>query len=316
MSVAADSGRGAPAAGGAPGPPAAGRQDWPSRPRRDRPRWTPAVFAIRAPIPRRSRWILNSLSLLTPLGVWLALTATHAVDGRFLPSPLAVWNAGSEMARSSDCARNQSWLEKLLGIQSCLLSDTVWTTQRIVLGFALALMVSVPLGIVMGTFRAGQALLEPMIALLRYLPAVAFTFLVIIWLGIEEQPKIAVIFLGTVFFNTVMTADAVRNVPMTLIDVSYTLGARRGEVLRKVIIPHALPSMVDAARVNIAAAWNLVVVAEVLGAAAGLGYRINKAQRGPQMDKVFAILVVIALTGVVLDVALRLIRERVGRWVA
>ena len=274
------------------------------------------MLAIRAPISRRSRWLLNSLSLLAPLGAWFALTASHAVDPRFLPSPLAVWNAGVEMAGSSDCAKQQTWLEKLLGIQSCLLSDAVWTTQRILLGFALAIVVSVPLGIIMGTFRAGQAALEPLIAVLRYLPAAAFAFLVIIWLGIDEAPKVAILFLGTVFFNTVMTADVIRNVPITLIDVSYTLGARRNEVLRKVIIPHALPGMIDAIRVNIAAAWNLVVVSEVISATAGLGYRINRSLRGPYSDKIFAVLVVIALTGVALDVALRLIRERVGRWVA
>jgi len=83
-----------------------------------------------------------------------------------------------------------------------------------------------------------------------------------------------------------------------------------------VIIPHALPGMIDAIRVNIAAAWNLVVVSEVISATAGLGYRINRSLRGPYSDKIFAVLVVIALTGVALDVALRLIRERVGRWVA
>ena len=72
------------------------------------------------------------------------------------------------------------------------------------------------------------------------------------------------LFIGTVFFNTLMIADAVRQVPGALIDVSYTLGARRGEVLRKVVVPHALPGMIDAVRVNAAAAWNFVVVAELI----------------------------------------------------
>ena len=132
------------------------------------------------------------------------------------------------------------------------------------IGFGLAVLVSVPLGVVMGTFQAGQALFEPVIALLRYLPASAFIPLLIIWLGLGEPSKIALLFVGTVFFNTLMTADVVRTVPRSLIDVSYTLGAHRNEVLRKVVVPHSLPGIIDAIRVNAAAAWNFVVVAEMV----------------------------------------------------
>ncbi|WP_223165913.1 ABC transporter permease, partial [Lentzea indica] len=151
---------------------------------------------------------------------------------------------------------------------------------------------------------------------LRYLPAGAFIPLLIIWLGLGEPSKIAILFIGTVFFNTLMTADVVRGVPRSLIDVSYTLGARRGEVLRKVVVPHSLPGIIDAVRVNAAAAWNFVVVAELINSTAGLGYRIVRAQRFLQTDKIFAVLVVIGVIGVTIDVALRLVRAQVGRWAA
>ena len=141
--------------------------------------------------------------------------------------------------------------------------------QRILIGFGLAILVSVPLGVLMGGFQAGQALFEPVVGLLRYLPASAFIPLLTIWLGIGEPSKVMLLFIGTVFFNTLMTADAVRQVPRALIDVSYTLGARRGEVLRKVVVPHALPGMIDAVRVNAAAAWNFVVVAELINSRGG-----------------------------------------------
>ena len=238
------------------------------------------------------------LSLLVPFVGWVALAATGAVPANFLPSPGAVWSAGVGMAASGE-----------------LFADLLATVQRVLLGFGLAVLVSVPLGIVMGTFLAGQAAFEPMISLLRYLPASAFVPLLIIWLGIDEASKIAILFIGTVFFNTLMVADVVRRVPGALIDVSYTMGARRGEVLRKVIVPHALPGILDAIRVNAAAAWNLVVVAELIASTVGLGYRIVRAQRFLQTDRIFAVLVVIAMVGVLLDVALRLLRARVGRWV-
>ncbi len=152
--------------------------------------------------------------------------------------------------------------------------------------------------------------------MMRYLPASAFIPLMMIWLGVGEEPKIAVLFLGTVFFNTFMTADVVRSVPRQLINVSYTLGARRNEVLRKVIIPHSVPGIIDAIRVNIAAAWNLVVVAEVVVSTTGLGRRIMQSQRFLETDQIFAILILIGICGVIIDIALRFLRNRIGRWVA
>ncbi|WP_327006113.1 ABC transporter permease [Dactylosporangium sp. NBC_01737] len=273
-------------------------KSWGPLPRRRTVRPPRAVFAIRSPLPARTRFVLVAVSVLLPIAVWLVLGATEAVPARYLPSLGSVWRAGSDMAASG-----QLW------------TDTWATVQRIVYGFGLAVLVSVPLGVAMGSFAAANALLEPLSGLLRYLPAAAFTPLLLIWLGIDEQPKIALIFIGTVFFNMLMTADVVRLVPRDFVDVAYTLGARRREVLWKVILPHSLPGMLDAVRVNFAAAWNLVVVAELVNSDTGLGKRILLAQRFTQTDKIFAILVVIAVAGVLTDVLLRLARNRIGRWV-
>lgn len=278
---------------------AAGRAAWPPLPRRARPKWTPSLLAIRTPISRVSTWTLTILSVVVPLAAWIWLSATGEVDSDFLPSPAAVWEAGVGLARSGE-----------------LITDLWASVYRVLLGFGLAVLVSVPLGIFMGTFRAWQAAFEPMIGLLRYLPAAAFIPLLIIWLGLGEEPKIAILFIGTVFFNTLMTADVVRNVPAVLINVSYTLGARRGEVLRKVIVPHSLPGIIDAIRINAAAAWGLVIVAELIASTEGLGKRISLAQRFLQTDKIFAVLVVIGIVGLTIDLALRLLRDRVGRWAA
>jgi NitT/TauT family transport system permease protein len=258
----------------------------------------PRVWALRAPIPRRWRLVLIAASVLIPLVGWVAVAATGAVPEQFLPSPAAVWQAGVDMARSGTLA-----------------DDTWASVRRILIGFGLAIAVSVPLGVVMGGFAAGQALFEPVVGLLRYLPASAFIPLLTIWLGIGEPSKVMLLFIGTVFFNTLMTADVVRQVPHEQIAVSYTLGARRGEVLRKVVVPHALPGMIDSVRVNAAAAWNFVVVAELINSEEGLGYRIARSQRFLASDRIFAILVVIALIGLAVDVLLRRLRDRVGRWV-
>ncbi|HVK22186.1 MAG TPA: ABC transporter permease [Actinokineospora sp.] len=274
-----------------------GREGWAPLPRRPRPRRTSALLTIRAGISKRSTLTLAVLSLALPVIIWVTVWALGVVPGKFLPSPASVLDAGVEMAKSGE-----------------LFTDLWATVQRVLLGFGLAVVVSVPLGLVMGTFTAGQALFGPAISVLRYLPASAFIPLLIIWFGIGEPSKFLLLFIATVFFNTLMTADAVRRVPRAMIDVSYTLGATRGEVLRKVIVPFSLPGILDAIRVNAAAAWNFVVVAELIAATEGLGYRIVRAQRFMQTDKIFAVLIVIGIAGVTFDVMIRLLRDRVGRW--
>ncbi|MBP2705656.1 ABC transporter permease [Microbispora sp. RL4-1S] len=255
------------------------------------------VRLLTTTVPARTAWILRAVSILGPLAAWWALSAAGAVDPAFLPSPAAVWTAGIDMARSGE-----------------LPSDLLASLGRIGAGFGLAVLISVPVGFAMGTLGWAQPLLEPAIGILRYLPASAFIPLLIIWLGIGEPSKIALLVLGVVFFNTLMTADAVRQVPHRLLEVSATLGAGRWRVATHVVLPHALPGVIDAMRVNAAAAWNFVVVAELVAATSGLGYRITRAQRFLQTDRIFAILVLIGVIGLTIDVALRLLRGRVGRW--
>ncbi|HEX6354652.1 ABC transporter permease [Actinophytocola sp.] len=273
------------------------RQSWPELPRRGVARPHSALTSIRTPLSRGTRWALMVLSLLLPFVVWGVLTAAEVVTPRVLPPLPATLAAGWDMAVSGE-----------------LFTDLWASTERVLYGFGLGLVVAVPLGILMGAFRAGEALFEPVFAMLRYLPAPAFIPVFLVWFGIDEAPKIALVFVGTVFFNTLMTADVVRAVPRELINVSYTLGARRGEVLRKVIVPHSLPGIIDTIRVNIAVAWALLVIAEVVSSTTGLGRSIMQAQRFQRIDEMFALLLVIGVIGVVMDVTLRLLRARVGRW--
>jgi NitT/TauT family transport system permease protein len=274
------------------------RRGWTALPRRRPPRPRPTVFTLKVPIGRRPTLALTVASFVLPFVLWWLLSISGWVQpSYYLPTPAATLRAGLDLVHSGD-----------------MLPDIGASVLRVSVGFGLAVVVSVPLGIVMGSFRAGWALIEPVLGLLRYLPAPAFIPLLLIWLGLNEPPKDALIFIGTFFFNTMMTADVVRTVPTQLVDVSYTLGARTGEIVRKVIVPYALPGMIDAVRVNAAAAWGLLVVAELIASENGLGHRINLMGRFQQVDKIFAILVVIGVIGVLIDISLRLIRDRVGRW--
>jgi NitT/TauT family transport system permease protein len=240
---------------------------------------------------------LMAASALVPLLAWVVLSATGAVSSLFLPGPGAVARALGDMITSGD-----------------LQHDAAATMQRVAIGFALAMLIAVPLGLAIGTFPSARALFEPLIGLLRYMPAPAFIPLLIIWLGLGESPKIALLVIGTVFFQTLMSADVASLVPMELIDASYTLGASKWSVVRKVILPHSVPGVIDAMRVNIAATFNLVVVAELVASQEGLGHRITQAQRFLHTDQIFAVLIVIGVLGVSIDLLFRLTRYLVAGW--
>ena len=227
---------------------------------------------------------LQVSSLLIPLLLWTVISALELVDGKFLPSPAAVLESLASMAR-----------------EGILFQDIVASTGRVFAGFFLATLVAVPLGICMGVYPAICALCEPLIAMLRYMPAAAFIPLLIIYLGIGEEPKIALIFLGTVYFNVLMVMDAVKFVPKELIETTLTLGGRGRQVLVQVVARYSLPSIIDTLRINIATSWNLVVVAELVAAEVGLGKRIQLAQRFFRTDQIFAELIVLGLIGFAID---------------
>ena len=255
-----------------------------------------AFWRIREELPARWTWLLGAVSITAPLLIWLLLIAT-GTSRLILPTPLDVLGAARELLTDG-----------------VLQADAWVSVQRVGIGFGLAVLISVPLGLAMGTFKSIEALFGPAISFVRYMPATAFVTLLVFWLGIGEEPKLALIFIGTVFFNTLMTANVVWQVPSEAIRVAFTLGAGNLTVLRKVIFPYAIPGIIDAIRVNLAAAWNLIIVAEIVAAQEGLGVRIVRAGKFLQVDQIFAVLIVIGLLGLAMDLALRVLRNRLAPW--
>jgi NitT/TauT family transport system permease protein len=258
----------------------------------------PTVFwAIAEAIPRRLSWSLMLLSVIVPLGLWWVLSGTGLVDPRFLPTPAMVIQAGVGLWQDGH-----------------LLGDVLASFLRVSAGFMLAALVAVPLGIAMGAFASVRSMLEPIIGIVRYMPAPAFIPLLIIYLGLGEEPKIMLIFIGTVFFNTLMIMDAVKFVPKELIETTYTLGGNRLQVLFRVITPYVVPNILDTFRINMAASWNLVVVAELVAADGGLGKRIQIAQKFFQTDDIFACLIILGLIGFLIDLSLQAILRLTCKW--
>jgi NitT/TauT family transport system permease protein len=166
----------------------------------------------------------------------------------------------------------------------------------------------------MGAFASVRSLLEPIVGVVRYMPAPAFIPLLLIYLGLGEAPKIALIFIGTVFFNILMIMDAVKFVPKDLLETTYTLGGKRRQALFQVITPYVLPNIIDTFRINIATSWNLVVVAELVAAENGLGKRIVQAQKFFNTDEIFACLLILGVIGFALDLSLRYLMKATCKW--
>ena len=249
----------------------------------------PTVFwRILDEIPPLLTWSLMAVSIITPILLWWVVANSGWVEPLFLPTPEQVWQSLCEMAT-----------------RDRLFQDILASLWRVSGGFLLAAIISVPLGILMGAMRSIRALFEPIIAIIRYMPATAFTPLLILYFGIGELPKILLIFIGTLFFNTLMIMDAVKFIPKELVETTYTLGGNRIQVILQVICPYVLPNMIDACRVNIAAAWNLVIVSELVAATEGLGHRIIIAQKYLRTDEIFVCLILIGLIGFAIDLIFR-----------
>ena len=242
-------------------------------------------------------WVLGLLGLVTVLLIWFLATASGAVDSLFLPSPHVVWQAGQSQWQSG-----------------LLVKDAVASIQRVFIGFALSAGLALPMGIAMGSNLTICRLLEPLMALIRYMPAPAFIPLLIIYFGLEELPKVLLIFIGTFFFNTLMIMDAVKFVPSELVETALTLGGRGLPILTRVVAPYIAPQVFDTYRINMASAWNLVIVAELVAANEGLGKRISLAQRFLRTGDIFVGLIVIGLVGLTIDLGFRFLMRKACAW--
>jgi NitT/TauT family transport system permease protein len=266
------------------------------RARRTRPR-RPGMWAIRGPLSRNQYWLFAALGLLLPLGLWWIVSSGATVDKVFMPSPVDVFD------------RLVKWYA-----EDDLMSDMGISIYRVTTGFLFSAVIALPLALMIGTFRPVQALLEPLTDFIRYMPAVAFIPLVMLWVGIDESSKISIIFIGTFFQMVLMMAEDVRRVPLAQIEAAQTMGAQKGETINLVIFQAAKPALLDTLRVTMGWAWTYLVVAELVAANSGLGYSILRAQRFLQTDKIFVGIILIGLIGLVMDQLFRLAHRKAFPW--
>ena len=257
----------------------------------------PGIWRIAGHLSRRQYWLFAAFGLLLPFLAWGLVTSFGAVDTVFLPGPLQVLK------------RSITWL-----LEDDLLQDAAISIFRVLAGFVLSAVLALPIGVLIGAFRPVEALLEPLTDFIRYMPAVAFIPLVMLWFGIGESAKISIIFIGTFFQMVLMIAENVRLVPMAQIEAALTMGATRNEMISLVLGQSARPAILDTFRITMGWAWTYLVVAELVAANSGLGYAILKAQRFLKTDTIFAGIILIGLIGLLMDQGFRWLHRRLYPW--
>lgn len=242
------------------------------------------LFRIREDIPKKWYWTGTILTFVFILIIWWIMSVFQIVPAVFLPSPVKVFFTFTELIQTGSY-----WTD--IGI----------SIYRVFMGFLLAAIIGIPLGVLAGAFKFSESIIIPLSEFIRYMPAPAFIPLVMVWAGIGETAKILIIFIGSFFQLVIMVADDTRAVNKDLIYASYTLGADRRTALLKVIVPALLPRLFATLRLIMGWAWTYLVVAELVAADSGLGYSIMKAQRFMNTDIIFVGILVIGLLGLIID---------------
>ncbi len=247
--------------------------------------------------------------LLVPLLVllaWQLVTSTHAVRSAFLPSPSEVWRGWKTWAFGQTSPI--SWVSGTF-FNYCLLS-----MRRVYLGFAIGASFGVVLGILIGWFKLMSDLFEPFIQALRPIPMTAWLPFATILFGIQETAAVFLIAMGCFFPVVVNTTDGARQAPRLLVRAALMLGTKPHRLLFRVVLPHALPSIVTGLRLGLGIAWVLVIVAEILAVRGGLGFAIWGAYEYLRMDLILAAIITLGILGWGSDRVLVLIARWPLRW--
>jgi len=234
----------------------------------------------------------------------LALPEGYRANPIYLPAPHEVARAMVTSFSAAPTRSSEQWLH-----------ESLWHSITVIVqGFVLSSLFGVPLGIMCGTYAAMSRLSEPFIEFFRYLPAPAFGALAVAVLGIHDGPKIAIIFIGTFFQQVLVIANTTRKLDIALLEAALTLGAKRLQLLFKVVVPGILPDIFRDQRILLGWAWTYLIVAELIGTSSGITWFITQQARYKNFDNVFAAIMIIGVIGVITDLLLARLGKKLFPW--
>ncbi|MEE0955197.1 MAG: ABC transporter permease [Eubacterium sp.] len=229
----------------------------------------------------------GGISIILLILIWGIGSLFYTVD--FLPSPVETIKGGEEIIRDGT-----------------LWNDVVVSMGRVLKGWILGVVVAVPLGLLIGTSKTVSTLIEPIITFFRFVPAIGFITLFLLWFGVGEESKVALIFYATIFPVIVNTASGVRGIDRSLLEASGSLGGSKAYTFFHVILPSATPGIFTGVRLGLSGAIICIVAAEMLAASSGLGYLIYTSRIYYRTDWIFIGIFTLGLIGFLVDQLMQL----------
>ncbi|NNE37731.1 MAG: ABC transporter permease [Gammaproteobacteria bacterium] len=237
-------------------------------------------------------------------GQGLNLPSGERANPIYLPAPHEVATALVTAFTTEPTRSSEKWLH-----------ESLWHSITIIFkGFLLSSLFGVPLGILCGTYASISRTFEPFIEFFRYLPAPAFGALAVAILGIYDGPKVSIIFIGTFFQQVLIISNTTRKFDASLLEAALTLGARKLQLLTRVVIPGILPDLYRDQRILLGWAWTYLIVAELIGTSSGITWFITQQARYKNFDNVFAAILIIGVIGLVSDILLARAGKKLFPW--
>src|SRR5262245_30544861 len=250
------------------------------------------------------RLLLGTGSVLGLLTAWTVLTmATGTISTNRFPSPLQSWQSTKQILTSGYA-------------DATLAGHALHSTRLVVLGFAVAAGIGVPLGLLMGWSRRAEALINPAFLVIRPIPPLAWIPLAILWLGLGDSAKIMVIFFAAFVPAVINTFAGVRAIEPPIIEAARMLGTPRWRFVGEVLVPAAAPMIFTGLRLSLQASWTTLVAAELVGALAGLGRVLNMAQQDIYPAMVMVGMAAVGILGWITTRLLAEIERRAMPWLA
>ncbi|RZF01275.1 ABC transporter permease [Streptomyces albidoflavus] len=264
------------------------------------PRKDPELVPLAAAAGRRSRvprWVRRASGPLLLLALWQVLSGTGALPADILAAPGTIARVAVDLVADGS-----------------LPSAMAVSLQRVAVGLLLGLVVGIGLALVSGLFRVGEDLVDASVQMLRTVPFVGLIPLFIIWFGIGEAPKVAIITMGVMFPLYLNVYAGIRGVDAQLIEAGESLGLSRWGLVRHVVLPGALPGAMTGLRYSLGIAWLALVFAEQVNADAGIGYLMVQARDFLRTDVIVVCLIVYAFLGLLADFAVRTLERLLLQW--
>ncbi len=247
---------------------------------------------------RLERTVLPVVAFAVLVGTWQAVSCLRVFPPTLLPSPGAVVRGMAEL-----------WT------QGVLLDHILSSLSRYAAGYALAVVLGIPTGLIIGWYRRLEVAFDPFIQVFRPISPTAWTPLATLWFGIGNRPAIFIIFLAAFFPVLLSSVAAVKNVDPLLLQMAGNFGATEVQLLAKVVLPAAFPYIAVGLRMSLGAAWAFLVAGEMTGLRSGLGYLIVDGRNQVRYDLVLASMLIIGALGFAIDRVMRLAEFRItGRW--